>query len=140
MTTAPGEECPDCGGIHYGQNYCPTGNSPAAVKDRERKVKRQAARDEAARLRPYPVDGEGSVVEELWNGAEWVDSGQRTVGFACALVGGHELRVTIPGIGAVDDADALPLWREMADRLAQIAKSFGKAADVMERAQQERLD
>lgn len=89
--------------------------------------------------RPYLIDAEGSVVEELWNGAEWADSPQRPVGFGCALAGGHELRVMIPGVGTVDDSDALPLWREMADRLTQIAKSFGSRADAMER-EREGLD
>lgn len=87
--------------------------------------------------RPYLLDAEGSVVEQLWNGAVWVDSPQRPVGFACALPGGHELRVTIPGLGTVDDADAALLWREMADRLTQIAKSFSEGADGMERQQKD---
>ena len=61
----------------------------------------------------------------------------RDARFACDLVGGHELCVTIPGIGSVDDADAPTLWRDMANKLIEIAQSISERADEMERLQED---
>lgn len=52
------------------------------------------------------------------------------VTFSRELIGGHELLVIIPGLGTVADQDVTALWKQMAEKLEEIASSFKATAEA----------
>lgn len=55
----------------------------------------------------------------------------KPVSFSKKLIGGHELRVEIPGLGTVHDQDTMALWEQMADLLDDVATHFRARAEDM---------
>lgn len=55
----------------------------------------------------------------------------RGVEFTHELIGGHGLRVVIPGLGTVPNYESLAVWRQMAELLVQIGQSVARQADAM---------
>ena len=54
-----------------------------------------------------------------------------TVVFSRELLGGHQLVVTIPGLGTIDNRHTMALWRQMAEKLDELASHFKAEADAM---------